>query len=178
MTAESDDRYSLVSHDLAQSPQQLIGCLEQHGVDCTAPAIFIAECCFMYLSRTHVLAHLSCIARSFATSRMIIFDPILVRERDPFSEQMIKNFLRRSINLESHQVSSATEIARSFEHCGWNIQQFLRMSDLEAHESNILSPEDLDKLSRLAALDEYEEWTLMSNHYYLAILSNGSTSNG
>ena len=142
--------------------------LQNIGIDTQLPIIMLAECCFMYLPQRQVDALMAMLKSAFRMVQLILYEPLLAD--DPFSMQMIRNFHQRRINLESHCIRPLMPCGTYFEKTGWHVNRLLTMQEME--KSDVLSAEDYQLLNRLAALDEYEEWILVSNHYYIAHLSS------
>ena len=95
----------------------------------------------------------------------IIFD-VLFRN-DVFSTVMVENFSRRGIILDAITVKTKSDVLTT-----WNDLAPFKGSvqDLTELEASVY----LDDLDRVAlrvslALDEYEEWTLIGQHYYFAV---------
>lgn len=167
--ADEDPRYVLLEHDLLEDPARLLCKLHDcAGFSAQGSTVIVAECCFMYLPAAQVLQLLSCLAQGIASCHAVIYDPLLLAG-DPFSEQMVRNFYQRGISLESHVVASQKQLQDGWLGAGWILERFAKMSQLEGL-SDFLSEADRQQLCRVAALDEYEEWNLISDHYYLAIL--------
>lgn len=170
---DEDSRYVLLEHDLLQDPTIFLSKLRDcTSIDLQQPTIFVSECCFMYIPATHISRLLDNIAKAIPHCHLILYDPLLLLG-DPFSEQMVRNFHQRGISLESHTVNSEERLKDRWQSAGWQLDCFARMSQLEEIEG-LLGDADRQQLSRLATLDEYEEWNLISEHYYLAILQSSS----
>jgi len=159
-----DPRYFMIPFDLLDDPAKLVDKLNDVGIDFDSTVIFLAECCLMYLPENHIKKLLVTLYRPLA--RFIIYEPLLLFD-DRFSDQMISNFHYRHIDLESHRVTSIEDLKSRYEHCGWQVRLFMTMrqmvDSLDYHETRLFK--------RQAALDEYEEWNLISDHYYLIVLS-------
>lgn len=166
---QSSSSFSMIPFDLEQPDQQLLTALLKGGVDTTMRTIFISECCLMYLVRDRVKNLLSFLSTSFATATFILYDALFIRG-DRFSTTMIDNFARRTIILDPFWLTSATDLIPLWRECGWVVRACELMSKLE--NSEFLIDADRAILRAKSALDEYEEWQLISSHYYFAILDS------
>lgn len=170
---DEDPRHVLLEHDLLEDPAKLLFKLRDcTGIRLQQPIIFVSECCFMYIQATQVSRLLGYLAKAIPRGHLILYDPLLLLG-DPFSEQMIRNFHQRGISLESHAVKSEEQLKDRWQSSGWQVECFAHMSQIEGLDG-LLDGTDRQQLSRMAMLDEYEEWNLISDHYYLAILQSSN----
>jgi hypothetical protein len=161
-TPSQDSRYKMIAADLTSFNDSLIERLElQHD----KPTVVIAECCFMYLSPATIKSILTIFEETLSSVSVIIYDSLFLKN-DPFSTQMYENFCRRGIILEPCWISSLDDLGTLWSN--WRTDSLMTMQDCE---SLLLSKDDRLALGRKAMLDEYEEWKLMSSHYYFAHLS-------
>lgn len=160
----SDPRYFIIPFDLLDDPAKLVEKLKEAGINFDRTVIFLAECCLMYLPGKHIEHIFDTLHGPHA--HFIIYEPLLLFD-DRFSDQMISNFHYRHIDLESHRVASIEELEKRYKHWGWQVKLFMTMRQM----ADSLDPQEMSLFKRHAALDEYEEWNLISDHYYLIVLS-------
>lgn len=167
-----DERYGLLPFNLLHHPSKLIeALLTSYGFCRDCRTVVLAECCFMYLPLNQVDLILFTLRSAFKFVDILIYEPILL-EGDPFSIQMIRNFAARGIYLQSHCFPTRDALISSMEQSGLAIQSIWTMSDLV--QSPLISDKDRHVLTTQMSLDEYEEWSLIGNHYYLVHLWNRS----
>lgn len=130
----------------------------------------------MYLSPSVVSELVTLFESYFNHLFLIQFDPIFIKG-SAFSEKMIENFENRGILLQPIRYLSSSEAISGFP---WSspkcrLEYGATMRDLES--SSYLTEQDTAVLKGRLALDEYEEWDIISNHYALRIISFKNTAN-
>lgn len=161
-----DPRYSLIPFDLTKA-ESLPNQLQDAHINPHHPLVFLLECCLMYMPKDRVaLLQETLIGYCRDYCGFIIFD-VLFRN-DVFSTVMVENFSRRGIILDAITVKTKSDVLTT-----WNDLAPFKGSvqDLTELEASVY----LDDLDRVAlrvslALDEYEEWTLIGQHYYFAVI--------
>jgi hypothetical protein len=163
-----DPRYCALALDLEQDDEKLSNLLSDH-LDFSIRTIFISECCFMYLPSNRVRDIFLSLSKSFSSdSNFILYDTLFFKN-DRFSSLMVENFARRGIRLDPIWITSHQEISTSWLP-NWTAFELLLMQSLET--SCYLTSADKVVLQTKIILDEYEELSLISSHYFLAILAN------
>lgn len=164
-------RYSSISCDLnkvfLQDGESVFRGKIEEMIEKDEPLIIIAECCLMYLhneTTLKLLKYLSSLTANVAHT--VIYDPLYMQ--DAFSTMMLDNFLQRGIRLEPITNNGLTGLKDIYKEAGWTINRIETMHEAE----NSLIDSDRNTLTKLLALDEYEEWHLVSNHYHFAILTS------
>lgn len=161
-----DPRYSLLACDLNESAALVEG-LREACVDADRPVLVLAECCLMYMPKDRVrilLEALTAYCRHQCT--FVVFD-VLFRA-DAFSSVMVENFSRRGIVLDPLWISTKEDLGQL-----WPATPPLSFAlwDLaEIETSDYLDEGDRGTLRRMLSLDEYEEWRLIGQHYYFAVV--------
>ncbi|PJF18506.1 Leucine carboxyl methyltransferase [Paramicrosporidium saccamoebae] len=163
-----DPRYAMAAFDMEQDDQALLEFLQINSLSLGVKTIFIAECFLMYLGQLRVQRLLTTLSMHFPIgSQVILYDAAFI-ENDRFSSFMVENFARRNIRLDPFWVLSPEQICNVWAPV-WTTLDLQNMSNLE--QSPYLTEDDKLILRTRSILDEYEEWALVSSHYYLAILN-------
>lgn len=138
--------------------------------DPSGNTLIIAECCLMYLSARAGDALLDWASQLTAPSVSVCsFDPVLAAclQTDRFAQRMLDNLQDRGLDPQSlSQYPSRESIVARFQMRFSHVTTHT-MLDLERSEETVgwVNLEQRQQLNRHAALDEYEEWTLMAEHY-------------
>lgn len=137
------------------------------------PTLIIAECCLMYLTSVSGDNLISWAASTCKSVYFCSFDPILAEnlKLDPFARTMLDNFEDRGLDTASLlKYPTRESVKNRFSSLFSSVESFT-MLQLEQDESaaDLVSKEERRKLAIMAALDEYEEWNLLANHYLLVI---------
>lgn len=167
-------RHIIQRHKLDQSPEFVSGDLESEWDSKIFPkitdlvkqdchTIIIAECCLMYLSNAAKI--ISEISSKFEKATLICFDPLFVG--DKFGHIMKLNLSDRGLSVNDFvRFPSVDHQKERFTGLGWNIIQCMTMFELSQ------SQDYAQILQQKSPLDEYEEWTIMSQHYYFMVANN------
>lgn len=167
-TPAQDSRYSIAAFDMEQDADMLITFLQMNGIDLRVRTVFIAECFLMYLSQLRTRRLLTALSTHFPVdSQILLYDAVFI-ENDRFSSFMVENFARRNIRLDPLWVFSSEQVCNVWTPV-WTTFSLQTMNNLE--QSWYLTEEDKLTLRTRSILDEYEEWELVSSHYYLAVLN-------
>lgn len=158
----NDSRYSMSSNDLVMC--NLDSILREAGFSPKITTVVIAECCLMYLPMETVCRLVDSLGSFSFQVHTIIYDSLFIRN-DNFSLLMVDNFSRRKIELNPFWVDSIEDL-KSILFSSWKVTFFMSMKEVEG--SKLMIPEDRAMLSKHLALDEYEEWNLVADHYYFA----------
>lgn len=139
--------------------------------DPSFPTLIIAECCFMYLTAEAGDKIISWCGNTFKSSvTLCSFDPILADDikADPFAKVMLDNFDKRGLDTRAllEYPSRQSTIDRFKKH--FPVVNSFTMLQLETTESLVSKQQRREVLIK-AALDEYEEWNLLADHYLLII---------
>ena len=142
--------------------------------DSSIPTLVIAECCLMYLTAEAGDELISWCGNTFNSSiTFCSFDPKLSDDlkSDPFAKVMLENFEKRGLDTRSllQYPSRQSTIDRFMKH--FDAVDSFTMLQLETTESLVSKQHRRDVLIK-AALDEYEEWNLLADHYILILAKN------
>jgi [phosphatase 2A protein]-leucine-carboxy methyltransferase len=141
--------------------------------DPLAPTLVLAECLLMYLAKDaadQLLSYWAAVPDALVHREFLLFDPILRADR--FGEQMLENLRSWGVDDVAFQAYPTPEaVVERFARCGF-AQATMRcwsMLQLESSEdtTHLVAPSERLLLQQKAALDEYEEWSLMAQHYIL-----------
>lgn len=137
------------------------------------PTLMIAECCLMYLTAGSGDSILSWAADNLKSVEFCSFDPVLSDNlnTDRFARTMLQNFEARGLDTQSLlQYPSKSSISARFSKYFSQVQVFT-MLELEegASTEHLVSSSLRNELMMKAALDEYEEWHLLAEHYALVL---------
>lgn len=159
-SSSGGNRLVLLACDLNDSAKFKRDLLAHPAFDPSKPTLFVAECLLMYLSREAGDALISVAAEAITAAAVpvsfVAFDPVV--SDDPFSHVMLQNLEARGV-YESNLCSVEAFQERFKRH--FSQVRCLKMLQLEGE----LDAEQERLLRQKAGLDEYEEWTLMANHY-------------
>ncbi len=156
---QSNNQMFLIGCDLNE-PEKFKSLLKAHpSFNPTSPTLFIAECLFMYLSRESARELITFAANECKDCSFVAFDPVV--SEDSFSRVMIENLEMRGV--DGGNLSSFHTYTEAFNRHFTSIKA-LTMLQLE-QERTFISENDAQLMKQKAALDEYEEWSLIANHY-------------
>ena len=145
--------------------------------DPEAPTLVVAECCLMYLT-AFAGDNLIAWAGNFLKSNSVTFcsfDPILADDlkADRFAKTMLDNFETRGLDTRALLAyPSKSSVIRRFTATN-NFLTVDAYTLLQLERDNLteflVSGQDRRHMAIKAALDEFEEWNLLANHYLLII---------
>ena len=121
--------------------------------------IILAECLFPYLERKCIERIIKRYKENRTEIHVLLFEPIVARNVDPFGSLMLQNVPARMPGV----FVSASESESFYISLGFKAISKVNMNEAITD----LSKEDQERLRLRGCLDEYEEWSLMSSHYYL-----------
>ncbi|KYN95991.1 putative leucine carboxyl methyltransferase [Plasmodium gaboni] len=160
--------YKMVPLDLNDS-SSFEKILLSYNFDFNKPTIFICECVLIYLeteSSDNLIKKLSELMKN--TSCIIVYEQ--VNPNTAFGKVMIDNFSHRGINLKSiykyYNLQSQLERYKSL---GWVNVYINDMNEIYDYHINI---EEKKKIERIEMFDEFEEWRLLQNHYFILVAFN------
>jgi tRNA wybutosine-synthesizing protein 4 len=143
--------------------------LEQH-CDSSLPTLIIAECVLVYVPPDHSNTLISWLAMNFSNASIVIYDPI--RPDDAFGRQMLINLEARGCPLLgiSHAPTPEAQCQR-LKTAGWSTAECM---DLYQVHNQCLDQDSRLQAEKLEPLDEFEEWTLLMQHYCLVVGNKGT----
>ncbi|SPJ12772.1 leucine carboxyl methyltransferase, putative [Plasmodium sp. DRC-Itaito] len=160
--------YKMVPLDLNDS-SSFEKILLSYNFDFNKPTIFICECVLIYLeteSSDNLIKKLSELMKN--TSCIIVYEQ--VNPNTAFGKVMIDNFSHRGINLKSiykyYNLQSQLERYKSL---GWVNVYINDMNEIYDYHINM---EEKKKIELIEMFDEFEEWRLLQNHYFILVAFN------
>lgn len=141
--------------------------------DPQAPTLIISECCLMYLTAESGDNLISWAGNSLKSVTFCSFDPILAEDMDSdrFSKTMLENFEKRGLETKAllKYPSKQSTLNRFFKYFP-SVEAFTMLQlDRDASAEFIVSKQQRREVAMKTALDEYEEWNLLADHYLLII---------
>ncbi|KOB58558.1 hypothetical protein PFHG_00306 [Plasmodium falciparum HB3] len=160
--------YKMVPLDLNDS-SSFEKILLSYNFDFNKPTIFICECVLIYLeteSSDNLIKKLSELMKN--TSCIIVYEQ--VNPNTAFGKVMIDNFSHRGINLKSiyKYYNLQTQLER-YKSLGWVNVYINDMNEIYDYHINM---EEKKKIELIEMFDEFEEWRLLQNHYFILVAFN------
>lgn len=155
---------TLIGADLEKDFESTVEPKLVSSLDPNIKTLFIFECILMYLSDEACNKILNSL-RSIDNSTLVVFDPLFVGDR--FGQVMESNLAQRGLlpQIFRKYPTLATQVDR-FKSLGWASESVKTMAELGKEE-------EFAKIMReKVPLDEYEEWNLLTEHYYLMTAHN------
>lgn len=159
-------------------PLRLISCnlnekLTMCDIDPQAPTLIIAECCLMYLTAESGDNLISWAGNNLKSVTFCSFDPILSEDlnSDRFAKTMLENFEKRGLDTKAllEYPSKQSTLNRFSKHFP-SVEGFTMLQlERDASTEFLVSKQQRREVAMKTALDEYEEWNLLADHYLLII---------
>ncbi|EUD69528.1 hypothetical protein C922_00391 [Plasmodium inui San Antonio 1] len=166
--------YKMLSFDL-NSSSLLEKHLTSYGFDFSIHTLFICECVLIYLEITSsdsLIKTLAGLMRS--TSCMLVYEQ--VNPNTAFGKVMISNFSQRGIELKSiFKYDNLEKQLCRFKSLGWN---HVYISDMNEIYDYHLSTDEKRRIEKIEMFDEFEEWRLLQNHYFILVAFSPSDDLG
>lgn len=106
---------------------------------------------------------------SYPSSLFIIYEQI--NPFDAFGKTMIENLKNRNCPLESiFKYPTLDDQIQRFKNLGY---QNVRAKDFLYVYNHILDKKEKERIEKIEMLDEYEEWRLILQHYFVLIAYHG-----
>ncbi|KAJ2779601.1 carboxy methyl transferase for protein phosphatase 2A [Coemansia javaensis] len=154
------DSYCLVAGDLRRFEEDLAPRLQALGLDPALPTLFVSECVLVYLEPAHSNAVLDWITRAVPNAGVVTYEQI--RPDDRFGRAMVDNLRARGLELHGlHAFPTLDSAAERFRARGWHAAQALDLADYHGR----LDPAERARLGAIELMDEWEEFTLLAQHY-------------
>ncbi|GAW82689.1 leucine carboxyl methyltransferase [Plasmodium gonderi] len=162
--------YKMLSFDLNNS-SLLQKILLTHGFDISLPTLFICECVLIYLeidSSDNLIRTLAELMKS--TSCILVYEQ--VNPSTAFGKVMINNFNQRGIELKSiFKYDNISKQLNRFKSLGWDHVYISDMNEIYDYHLNL---DEKKKIEKIEMFDEFEEWRLLQNHYFILVAFNSS----
>lgn len=141
--------------------------------DPEAPTLIISECCLMYLTAESGDNLISWAGNNLKSVIFCSFDPILANDlnSDRFAKTMLDNFEKRGLDTKALlEYPSKQAVLNRFSKKFPSVDGFT-MLQLERDEATefLVSKQQRREVAIKTALDEYEEWNMLADHYLLVI---------
>ncbi|KAJ1817970.1 carboxy methyl transferase for protein phosphatase 2A [Coemansia sp. RSA 2675] len=154
-------RYSLLSGDLRQFQSHVVPKLIERGFDPNEPTLFLSECVLIYLDPEHSDHIIDWITLSVPNAAILTYEQI--RPDDRFGQMMIDNLRARQLELRGlHAYPTLESTSQRFLSRGWHSSTAV---DLAAYHDRCIDEGERKRLAKLEFLDEWEEFTLLAQHY-------------
>lgn len=155
--------------------------LKEFDFEVEAPTLIFAECCLMYLTASSGNLLISWATKTLKSFTFCSFDPVLSDdlESDRFAKTMLHNLQQRGLNIDALLAypSKQTTLNRFLNHniSSINVDAFTMLQlEHDPETEFLISKSQRREMAFKAALDEYEEWNLLAQHYLLVILKSKS----
>ncbi|KEG04468.1 leucine carboxyl methyltransferase, putative [Plasmodium vinckei vinckei] len=162
------ENYKMVSFDL-NNPSSMETKLTNSGFDVSLPTIFLSECVFIYLeveSSDNLIKTLSGLMKNIAC--VIVYEQF--NPNTAFGTIMINYFNQRGITLKSiHKYNSLELQIERYKNLGWSNVYINDMNEIYDYH---ISFEEKKKIEKIEMFDEFEEWRLFQNHYFILVAFN------
>lgn len=172
----SDGRYHLFSADLNQK-FPLDRLQKETEWNIKIPTIFVTECCQMYLTVAAADALMADLASlCVVEARVIIYEPLFIN-KSRFTLNMKSNLASWGIQLHFREnISSLADLMEVYKRSAgrWQVDYAHLMYEMENFSDLYLDSASQKVLKNQLSLDEWEEWKLISSHYYICVLSKNN----
>ncbi|ORX72424.1 leucine carboxyl methyltransferase [Linderina pennispora] len=153
--------YNLLAGDLRAFEAQVVPKLMERGFQTDVPTLFISECVLIYLDPKYSDRILDWATDNVLNCGIITYEQILPGDR--FGKMMIENLRARGLELRGlHAHPTLESMEKRFSGRGW---QFSKAVDLVDYHDQCVEKNELDRIARIEFLDEWEEFTLLAQHY-------------
>ncbi len=152
--------YHLAEADL-NDVNQMAAALDAGGWQASQPTLIIAECVLVYLRPEASNAIVGWFTKHSPCAALIAYDAI--GPDDPFGKMMIDNLKQRGCPLLGLRAlpDTAAHEARCMR-LGWSRACAISMLD---YHDRVISHAERARISKIAMLDELEEWRMLLDHY-------------
>ena len=155
----------LIGADLEKEFETVVEPRVKSALDPSIHTLIIMECILMYLNDEACSKMLTSLRSLFKSSKLLVFDPVFVGDR--FGQVMESNLAQRGLSSQIFRKYPTIDAqAARFKALGWKPESVQSMSDLAKDEDFATT------LREKSPLDEYEEWNLLTLHYYLLVAHN------
>lgn len=157
--------YGLRACDLRNKPL-LQRTLRESGLKPEYPTIVLAEITLIYMEPSVADTVLGTIADFFPTKSAIICIEHITPD-DPFGREMVRNISARGSPLSGiNAYPTLPSQTERFIKAGWPNVRVMTMLDAF---KRLFSPDEAIRLNRIEFLDETEEWSMLMQHYCVAV---------
>lgn len=178
---ELDGHWCPIKFDLnIKSEDEISNLFKGFDFDVESPTLILAECCLMYLTPLSGDHLISWAAKTLKYVTFCSFDPVLSDdlESDRFAKTMLDNFQQRGLSIDALLAypSKQSTLGRFSFSNNLNVKAFTMLQLEQDPETEFLvSKQQRREMAFKTALDEYEEWNLLAQHYLLVIAKSESS---
>lgn len=133
-------------------------------LDKSCTTLVLAECCLVYLHGTTVNVILRSLSEALPDVHLVIFDPLYLG--DPFGRTMVRNLSGLPIQESLERYPTPASYIQRIEQLGWKGAIMTSLAELAKE------PQYRDWMARKAPLDEYEQWEIITKHYFILTAHN------
>jgi O-methyltransferase involved in polyketide biosynthesis len=172
--AEEDTMYTLLGHDLTDSPLVLLDKLQ---LNTDAPTLFLLECVLMYLPDASTRELLQAMSTASDDTLLACFEPIL--GSDAFGQVMERNLVKAQIATPTSCLLTVRTLPAQLEKlvaCGFSSHAM--GCDMWSAYETIMTQEQRQRANQCEFLDELEEWMLIMRHYCFLVGHGGKQPSG
>lgn len=157
-------RYHLAAADLNELPQ-MEQALDAAGWQSSEPTLVIAECLLVYMTADKSRALVEWFGTRASVAALVSYD--MIGPHDAFGRMMVDNLRGRGCPLLSLEaVPTVTAHETRCVQVGWTRARAMTML---RYYDRIISATERARVSRLAMLDELEEWQMLLEHYCIML---------
>ncbi|EWS72250.1 leucine carboxyl methyltransferase (macronuclear) [Tetrahymena thermophila SB210] len=156
--------YSLYPSDITkidEFKENLVKC----GIDFSVPTFIFAECVMTYIESKFSDELLKSIASTFDLAYFSSYE--MFNPNDPFGKMMVKNFDRKGCPLVGiHDYPTIESQHERLTKLGFNTNEVYHMLDIY---NKFTDQNERKRIEKLEMMDEFEEWIIMQQHYFLSL---------
>ena len=166
---DAESSYSLIEHDLRESPQALLAKLD---LDVEVPTLFVLECVLMYLPDASSRDLLKVLSTATNDTVIACYEPIL--GSDPFGRVMERNLVKANVAVQdSSLLQTRTLDDQLSKVMSSGFSNKVVGCDMWLAYETILSNDQRRRANKSEFLDELEEWMLIMKHYCFIVAHGG-----
>ncbi|SBS86862.1 leucine carboxyl methyltransferase, putative [Plasmodium ovale curtisi] len=147
--------------------------LTSYKFNFSLPTLFLCECVLIYLeieSSDNLIKKLAELMKN--TACIIVYEQ--VNPSTAFGKIMIDNFNQRGIGLKSiYKYNSLDLQLMRYKSLGWLNVYINDMNEIYDYH---LGEDEKKEIEKIEMFDEFEEWRLLQNHYFILVAFNCYTS--
>lgn len=164
-----------------KNEDEISNLLKGFDFEVETPTLILAECCLMYLAPLSGDHLISWAAKTLKSVTFCSFDPVLSDdlESDRFAKTMLHNLQQRGLSIDAllaYPSKQSTLNRFSFSN-KLNVRAFTMLQlEQDPDTEFLVSKQQRREMTFKTALDEYEEWNLLAQHYLLVIAKSESSN--
>ena len=139
--------------------------LEDENIDLNSETLIICECVMVYLDPKAISPIIQFFGSNFTRSAFMDYE--MFNAQTNFGKMMIKNFAKRGLTLDAiDNFKTLPQISQMYLAAGFDSCQAFNMNTIF---KMYIPPKEVQRVRKLEWLDEWEELTLMQDHYFISI---------